>query len=222
MFSFIKNRCFQEQKSSKIEINEIKEVALITFSNELQIGTGKLKIEFSGEINDLMKGCYRNKYKTKDGEIRYGLSTHFESTHCRRAFPCFDEPELKAKFDITLIAPKDRVALSNMNIVQEIDDEIDPTKRVIKFATTPIMSTYLVCYVIGEYDYVEQRTKNQTQIRVYTPIDKSDQGLFALDIAIRCLEFYEEYFGIPYTLSKLDLIAIADFPIGAMEVIFFY
>ena len=105
-----------------------------------------------------------------------------------------------------------------MNVVEETDDQIDPTKRVLKFATTPIMSTYLVCYIVGEYEFIEQITKNNTRIRVYTPLGKTEQGKFALDIAVRCLEFYEEYFKIPFPLPKLDLIAIADFECGAMEV----
>ena len=237
-----------EHQSVKIETNNDDEIAVITFADALHVGPGELKLQFSGPINDLMKGCYRSKYTTPDGEVRYGLSTKFESTFCSkcksvnclesrfakqlvitnkhqlsfhylgRAFPCWDEPELKAKFDITLVAPKDRVALSNMNVVEETDDLIDPTKRVLKFATTPVMSTYLVCYIVGEYEFIEQITKNNIRIRVFTPLGKTEQGKFALDIAVRCLEFYEEYFNIPYPLPKLDLIAIADFPSGAMEV----
>ena len=105
-----------------------------------------------------------------------------------------------------------------MNAIEETDDQIDPTKRVLKFATTPVMSTYLVCYIIGEYEFVEQETKNKTRIRVYTPVGKTEQGKFALDVAVRCLAFYEEYFKIAYPLPKLDLIALADFEYSAMEV----
>ena len=103
-----------------------------------------------------------------------------------------------------------------MPVIEETDDPVDSGKRVFKFATTPIMSTYLVCYVIGEYEYLEKETKNGIPIRVYTAPGKTEQGRFALDVAVRCLDFYEDYFKIPYPLPKLDLIALADFISGAM------
>ena len=103
-----------------------------------------------------------------------------------------------------------------MPVIEETDDPVD-SKRVLKFATTPIMSTYLLAYVIGEYEYVEgTSSKNRVPIRVYTAPGKTEQGKFALGVAVRCLDFYEEYFKIPYPLPKLDLIAIADFECGAM------
>ena len=144
-----------------------------------------------------------------DFEILTKWSTHFLAF--RR-----DEPAIKAKFDLTLVAPKDRVALSNMPIVEEHEDPADKTKRIVKFATSPIMSTYLVCYVIGEYEHVEQHTKRGVPVRVYTAVGKTERGQFALETAVRCLDFFEEYFKIEYPLPKLDLIAIADFPAGAM------
>ena len=103
-----------------------------------------------------------------------------------------------------------------MPVVEETDDPLDSSKRVLKFATTPIMSTYLLCYVIGEYEHIEKTTKNGIPIRVYTAPGKTEQGEFALDVAVRCLDFYEDYFKILYPLPKLDLIAIADFESGAM------
>ena len=98
-----------------------------------------------------------------------------------------------------------------MPVIEETDDPVDSSKRVLKFATTPIMSTYLLCYVIGEYEHVELLSKNGVPVRVYTPLGKTEQSKFALDIAVRCLDFYEAYFKIPYPLPKLDLIALADF-----------
>ena len=103
-----------------------------------------------------------------------------------------------------------------MPVVEETDDPVDSTKRVLKFGTTPIMSTYLLAYVIGEYEYIEKPSKNGVAVRVYTAPGKTEQGKFSLDVAVRCLDFYEEYFKIPYPLPKLDLIAIADFESGAM------
>lgn len=104
----------------------------------------------------------------------YIRSTFSEATDARRCFPCWDEPAIKATFDITLIVPKDRVALSNMPVISE--RSIDDNLREIRFDKTPIMSTYLVAAVIGEYDYVEAKSKDGVLVRVYTPVGKKDQG----------------------------------------------
>lgn len=96
---------------------------------------------------------------------------------------------------------------------RSVDDDL----REIRFDTTPIMSTYLVAAVIGEYDYVEAKSKDGVLVRVYTPVGKKDQGLFALDVATKVLPYYKEYFNIAYPLPKMDLIAIGDFSAGAME-----
>lgn len=138
-----------------------------------------------------------------------------EATDARRCFPCWDEPAIKATFDITLVVPKDRVALSNMPAVSE--KSIGENLREIRFDTTPIMSTYLVAAVVGEYDYVEAKSKDGVLVRVYTPVGKKEQGLFALDVATKVLPYYKEYFNIAYPLPKMDLIAIGDFSAGAME-----
>ena len=103
-----------------------------------------------------------------------------------------------------------------MPVIKETDDPEDKTKRVLKFATTPIMSTYLLAYVIGEYEYIEKPIKRGIPVRVYTPLGKTEQGEFALDVVVRCLDYYEEYFKIEYPLPKLDLIAIVNFEPGAM------
>lgn len=138
-----------------------------------------------------------------------------EATDARRAFPCWDEPAIKATFDITLVVPKDRVALSNMPVVSE--ENLGDNLRSVRFDRTPIMSTYLVAAVVGEYDFVEGTSSDGVLVRVYTPVGKNEQGLFALDVATKVLPYYKEYFNIAYPLPKMDLIAIADFSSGAME-----
>uniref|UniRef100_A0A3P8ZUA0 Aminopeptidase n=1 Tax=Esox lucius TaxID=8010 RepID=A0A3P8ZUA0_ESOLU len=196
--------------------NEDEKVTL-SFPSALQKGSGTLKIDFVGELNDKMKGFYRSKYANPSGEIRYAAVTQFEATDARRAFPCWDEPAIKATFDISLIVPKDRVALSNMNVLDRKPYPEDDSLVEVKFATTPIMSTYLVAFVIGEYDFVEAQSSDGVTVRVYTPTGKAEQGKFALEVAVKTLPFYKDYFSVPYPLPKIDLIAIADFAAGAME-----
>ncbi|CAF4362628.1 unnamed protein product [Rotaria sp. Silwood2] len=192
------------------EFDEEYEQVTIKFAQSINPGNGRLHIEFNGIINDQLHGFYR----TKDNN-QIGACTQFEPGYARRAFPCFDEPSFKAKFTISIRAPKHLTTLSNMSIKSQRNDE-DHT-CIYEFDTTPIMSTYLVAYVIGAYDYVETHDSNNVQIRVYTPVGKKERGLFALHTTAKILPFYAEYFGIKYPLSKVDMIAIADFGSGAME-----
>jgi len=200
-----------------VKYDKDAETATCHFPYELPVCEGKLKLEFTGELNDKMKGFYRSKYKGASGEDKYCAVTQFEATDARRAFPCWDEPAIKATFDITIVAPKDRVTLSNMNVIDVKPHDTDENLHIVKFAKTPIMSTYLVAFVIGEFDYVEGTDRDGVLIRVYTPLGKHEQGKFALEIATKTLPFYNDYFGVAYPLPKLDLIAIPDFAAGAME-----
>ncbi|KAG1680036.1 Puromycin-sensitive aminopeptidase [Nymphon striatum] len=146
-----------------------------------------------------------------------GQRAFFDATYARRAFPCWDEPEFKAEFNVTLIVSRDVTALSNMNVISDMVKEDELDFRVVKFASTPMMSTYLVAFIVGKFGFVEDTTDKGVILRVYTPRGKEQQGKFALDVLKKCLLFYEKYFGIDYSLPKIDLIAISDFPIGAME-----
>ncbi|PFX27024.1 Puromycin-sensitive aminopeptidase [Stylophora pistillata] len=202
--------------STEITYSKEDETTTISFPSSLPLGNGQLCLDFTGELNDKMKGFYRSKYTGTDGSEKYCAVTQFEPTDARRAFPCWDEPAQKATFDITLIVPKDRVALSNMNVVEEKDAE-DASLKVVKYARTPVMSTYLVAFVVGEFDYVEGKDSDGVLIRVYTPKGKTIQGQFALEVAQKTLPFYKDYFKISYPLPKMDLIAIPDFAAGAME-----
>ncbi len=188
----------------------------------IQSGNYKLYISFTGTHNDQMAGFYRSKYTNQTGQDKYMMVTQFEATDARRAFPCGDEPSLKATFDITLHVPKELIALSNMPIKYTTQHHTNSDLKTVQFEQTPIMSTYLLAFYVGEVDYIERiiqkPVSNQDlQVRVYTPKGKSHQGKFALDLACNVLKYFSEYFGVEYPLPKMDLIAIPDFSAGAME-----
>ncbi len=175
-------------------------------------GKCKISIEFKGIIKDSLNGLYRSAYYL-NGEKKYIVTTQFEAPDARRAFPCFDEPEFKAVFQIALLIDKSLEAISNMPI-KEIREEGEK-KRVV-FEPTPKMSTYLVYIGVGDFDYVEGRLRD-LKIRVATVKGKKEMARIPLQYAIKFVDFYEKYFGIKYPLKKLDLIAIPDFAAGAME-----
>ncbi|KAK9876801.1 hypothetical protein WA026_015039 [Henosepilachna vigintioctopunctata] len=202
------------QRAEKVEIFPEKEIAKLTFPQTMKIGTYVLNIEFQGKLNDKMKGFYRSKYKSSTGEERFAAVTQFEPTDARQCFPCWDEPALKATFNVILTVPKDLVALSNMPVLnsKEYKDTV-----TYYFDKSPIMSTYLVAVVVGEYDYIEDKSSDGVLVRVYTPKGKKEQGKFALEVATKVLPYYKYYFNIAYPLPKIDLIAISDFSAGAME-----
>jgi len=163
-----------------------------------------------------MAGFYRSSYTNIHGESKIMASTQFESLDARRAFPCWDEPARKAIFSVTLTVPKHMDAFSNM---PEVSNKTlaGGKKKELTFADSPIMSTYLLAFVIGEFDFVQAQTTHGVMVRVYTPPGKSNSGEFALDCATKSLDAYDDFFGIPYPLPKLDMVAIPEFAAGAME-----
>lgn len=207
--------------ASKITYDEKAETAIFTFKKKIKKGNAKLEIAFKGIISESLRGFYRSRYEI-NGETKHLATTQFEATDARRAFPCFDEPAHKAIFDVSLIIPGSHTAISNT--MPTSVKEHEGAYKVIEFASTPRMSTYLLAFIIGEFEYVEGWTKQKSgsapapvQIRVFTTKGKKHQAKFALDVAIKSIEFYNEYFDIPYPLPVLDLIAIPDFESGAME-----
>ena len=205
--------------AQEARFDEEAQTATFVFAEELPVSdVAYLEIDYKGVLNDKMAGFYRSKYKTADGQEKYLVTTQFEATDARRAVPCWDEPARKATFDVQLIVPNGLVALSNMPVESAAQfGDADSGLQIVSFYKTPIMSTYLLAFVVGEFEYIETSTNNGTLARVYTMVGKSEQGKFALDVGKRSLELYNEYFGIPYPLPKLDMIAIPDFAAGAME-----
>jgi len=200
-----------ECENAKITYDEKTETATFTFPKNLEKGKGELKLKFTGILNDKMRGFYRSKY----GEDKHLAVTQFEATDARRAFPCFDEPSQKAIFDVTLMIPLSTVAISNT--IESNVLEHESGYKIVEFEPTPKMSTYLLAFIVGEFEYIERRTKDGVLVRVFTTPGKKDQAKFALDVGIKCLKFYNNYFGIDYPLPVLDMIAIPDFASGAME-----
>ena len=200
--------------ASKISYDEKAETVTFHFPSTLGLGNAKLRLVFRGVLNDKLRGFYRSQYFVA-GESRHMATTQFESTDARRAFPCFDEPAHKAIFDVTLLVPTHTIAISNTLPVSEV--ERDGGLREVTFSPTPKMSTYLLAFIIGEFEHIETRTKEGTLVRVFTTPGKKHQAEFALTCAAKTLSFYNAYFDIPYPLPVLDLIAIPDFSAGAME-----
>lgn len=207
--------------SPKITYDEGTQITTVSFDKSISPGAKiQLTQTFTGYLNDKMAGFYRSSYKDRDGSTKYLATTQMEPTDARRAFPCFDEPALKAQYTITLVADKHHTCLSNMDPAseKEVDSKVTGRKRkAVKFNKTPLMSTYLLAFIIGELNCIE--TKNfRVPVRVFATPDKDiEHGRFSLDLAARTLEFYERTFDSPFPLPKMDMVAIPDFSAGAME-----
>ncbi|XP_077297060.1 aminopeptidase N-like isoform X2 [Arctopsyche grandis] len=179
-----------------------------------------LEINFMGKIDNSLNGFYRSAYKDIDNSTKVMGLTHFEPTAARKAFPCFDEPGFKAKFEISIARNKTMNALSNMPLQSE---EADEKENIMwsHFERSVPMSTYLVAFVISEFESITANAlpnqDNKYQIKIWTRKEMLPQTQYAAEIAPKLLKFYEEYFGLPYSLPKLDLIAIPNFAVGAME-----
>ena len=175
-------------------------------------GEVQIYLEFQGILNDRLLGFYRSQYKQGE-KIKYLATTQFEAADARRAFPCWDEPEAKATFEISIKTDNKFTAISNMPVLSKTKQG---NKTLYKFKKTPIMSTYLIYLGVGEFEYLCGRI-GKIQIRVVTTKGNKSKGKYALDLGKKLLQSYEKYFGIKYPLPKLDLIAVPDFAAGAME-----
>jgi aminopeptidase N len=191
-------------------VDTAKEQATFNFANELPAGRVTLAIRYTGILNDKLRGFYLSKTKTRNYAV-----TQFESTDARRAFPSFDEPALKATFDIALTVDAGDTVISNTNM---ISDKPAPVagKHTLQFATTPKMSTYLVAFLVGDFKCTESKSDG-VPIRACSTPDKVELTRFALESAKYVLHYYDQYFGIKYPMPKLDMVALPDFEAGAME-----
>lgn len=198
----------------RVSYNEKSETATFSFPQFIPKGKVRLTLVFKGILNDKMRGFYRSKYSVS-GKEHHMATSQLEATDARRAFPCFDEPAQKAVFHVSLVVPKGKTAISNTLPVSVAEHEAG--LEIVKFSPTPKMSTYLLAFIVGDFEHIQSKTKNGVLVRVFTTPGKKHQAKFALDCAVKTLEFYEKYFDIPYPLPVLDMIAIPDFTSGAME-----
>ena len=197
--------------SATAKTNDKKEQLQIKLDKKIK-GKALLHIYYQGILNDRLLGFYRSQYQ-QDGKTKYLATTQFEAADARRAFPCWDVPEAKATFEISIIADNRFSAISNMPIKSK---RKIGSKTLFQFEKTPVVSTYLIYLGVGEFEYLSSKI-GKVQIRVVTTQGNKSKGKFALDLGKKLLTSYEKYFGIKYPLPKLDLIAVPDFAAGAME-----
>lgn len=179
-----------------------------------------VSIDYIGKIQSDMAGLYRSKYKDGEGKESIMLSTQFEATDARKAFPCADEPGLKATFEVSIaVSDPNWTVLGNMPVASSTTENGITT---VKFERTPIMSTYLLAWAIGELEYIEGFTEREyngrkVPVRVYTVKGLSKEGKLALDTATKVIDYFSDVFEIDYALPKCDLLAVPEFSAGAME-----
>ena len=196
-------------QTGAVSYDESKEQATFTFPKALPAGRATLAIEFTGILNDKLRGFYLSKTAKRNYAV-----TQFESTDARRAFPAFDEPALKATFDLSLTVDKGDIVIANTNMLS--DKPALNGMHTQTFATTPKMSTYLLAFQVGDW-VCSKGEADGVPIRSCSTPDKIALTPFALHAAEHFLHYYDQYFGVKYAMPKLDMIGIPDFEAGAME-----
>ncbi|XP_076855099.1 endoplasmic reticulum aminopeptidase 1b [Brachyhypopomus gauderio] len=206
----------QSQTLRVLEYPPYQQVALVTDHKGLKRGgVYVISLDFAANLSESFHGFYKSTYRTAEGEERVVASTQFEPTSARAAFPCFDEPAFKANFSIHIRREGRHIAISNMPKLRTL--ELPDGLFEDQFDVTVKMSTYLVAFIVCDFLSISMKTRHGVQISVYTVPEKINQAEFALDAAVKLLDFYDDYFDIPYPLPKQDLAAIPDFQSGAME-----
>jgi aminopeptidase N len=196
-------------QAATVSLDADKQQATFTFAQEVPAGRAVLKIAYDGILNDKLRGFYLSKTAKRNYAV-----TQFESTDARRAFPSFDEPAFKATYNVALTVDKGDTVISNTNQIS--DRPVGADKHTVAFATTPKMSTYLLAFLVGDFQCVSGRSDG-IPIRACATPDKVQLGQFAVQAAEFVLHYYNAYFGITYPMPKLDMIALPDFEAGAME-----
>ena len=204
-----------ERMALRHEIDADNERLHLQVSQPLAPGPLRIHLEFGGGLNDRLRGFYRSSFVDDDGIEQVLATTQFEATDARRAFPCWDEPDFKATFAITMVVDDPLTVVSNA--LESRSTPAGNGQRRVEFATTMPMSTYLVAFVVGPLSVTPAIDVEGTPVRVVARPDRAHLTPFALDVAQFCLRYFAEYFDRPYPGDKLDLVAIPDFAFGAME-----
>ncbi len=200
-----------EYEACPFSVDPTKETIELLLPKEMS-GTIEIKIDYIGEINNKMAGFYRSRYLL-DGKEKHIAVTQFEESDARRAIPCFDHPARKATFDVQMVINEDLSAISNGPIVKE--NSLGNGKKLVEFEQTPKMSTYLLFFGVGEFEFIED--PGEVLVRLAAMPGMTKYGTYGLAFSRKALEYSEDYYGVPYPLRKLDVIAIEDFAAGAME-----
>lgn len=201
------------QAAAGWEMDEARETVAFRLRKPVAAGEHTLEVEFSGTLNETLHGFYRSPYQ-RGGETAWLAMTQFEAVHAREAFICIDEPAAKAVFELEMTIPEQLTAISNNDVASE---RVADGRKIVRFSPTPKMSTYLVAYLVGEFESIEAQTAGGVTVRVQAVPGRINQGDFALDVGRRSLDFFADYFGLPYPLPKLDMVAVPEFGAGAME-----
>ncbi len=197
-----------------VALDERAERCRLRFPSAIPAGQWTLSLSFHGKLNDKLRGFYRSTYKDASGSTQVLAATQFEATDARRAFPCWDEPDCKAVFAATLVIDPALTAVSNTRVLSE---RSEGGRKVLQFADTMKMSTYLVAFVVGKLEGTAPTMVGRAPLRLWCVPGKTHLAKFGQEIASFSLEFFEDYYGLPYPGDKLDLLAIPDFASGAME-----
>ena len=204
-----------ERLAATVTLDAGAERATLTFDQPLPAGEAVLHLRFRGVLNDKLVGFYRSTFTDDAGVERVLATTQMEATDARRAFPCWDEPDAKATFAVTLVVPDDQFAVSNAGEIGR--QPAGDGKVAVRFADTMPMSTYLVAFVVGPLTATAPVDVDGKPLRVVCPVGKEHLADFALEVGEFALRFFTDWFGIVYPGDKLDLVAIPDFAFGAME-----
>jgi puromycin-sensitive aminopeptidase len=202
-------------RSLEHRLDDTYETVTFVFDREIPTGPAVIEIAFDGILNDQLHGFYRSTYTDEAGIEHIIATTQFENTSARQAFPCFDEPDFKATFQVNLTIPSELAAYSNSPA--EADTDLGNGQRTMSYKPTMVMSTYLVAFVIGPFEETPALDVDGVPLRIVYPIGKGHLTDLALEAGAFALRFFSSYFDIPYPGEKLDMIAIPDFSAGAME-----
>ena len=200
--------------AGQVSLDTELERATIRLPSEAAAGPATLTMKYSGALNDKLHGFYRSTFTDAEGEKQVIATTQFEATDARRAFPCWDEPDAKAVFEVEILVPDGLIAVSNTAAVEE---RPVAEGRWVRFAPTMLLSTYLVAWVVGPLEFSETVDVDGVPLRVVCPPGRTEMADFALEVGAHALRFLTDYFAIPYPGDKLDLVALPDFAFGAME-----